>query len=210
MPTGGWDFVAAFIDTAQEVYALRAMVRALVYNTAPNLSPYQSNDRKDSMNIIEVKGAGFPLGRRGENLVTQIRFPVAGWAEKYGDGTFGLLAQRQSDANPYPVAITTDSEYVYWNVSSADTGVAGIGKVELRYTVGEALAKSMVYITRTAPALEDAGEAPEPYESWVNEVMDAAENVEEIEAHVEEIVANLYVEDPQNDGNLIVHGFELR
>lgn len=155
------------------------------------------------MNIITVKGSDFPLGRRGENLVTQIRFPVAGWAEKYGDGTFSLLAQRQGDVNPYPVSINTDSEYVYWNVSSADTGVAGIGKAELRYTVGEALAKSMVYITRTAPALDDAGEPPEPYESWVNDVMDAAESVEEI-------AANLYVEDPQKDGNLIVHGIELR
>lgn len=155
------------------------------------------------MNIITVNGSDIPLGRRGENLVTQIRFPIAGWAEKYGDGTFGLLAQRQGDANPYPVAITTDSKYVYWDVTSADTGVAGIGKAELRYTVGEALAKSVIYITRTAPALEDAGEAPAPYESWVNEVMDAAESVEEI-------AANLYVEDPDHDGNLIVHGFELR
>lgn len=155
------------------------------------------------MNIIEVKGTDFPLGRRGENLVTQIRFPVAGWAEKYGDGSFGLLAQRQGDSNPYPVSITTDSEYVYWNVSSADTGVAGVGKAELRYTVGEALAKSVIYITRTAPALDDAGNPPEPYESWVNEVMAAAETVEDI-------AANLYVEDPDHDGNLIVHGIELR
>lgn len=155
------------------------------------------------MNIIEVKGTGISLGRRGENLVTQIRFPIAGWAEMYGDGTFGLLAQRQGDPYPYPVAITTDSDYVYWDVTSADTGVAGIGKAELRYTVGEALAKSVVYITRTAPALDDAGEPPEPYESWVNEVMDAAESVEEI-------AANLYIEDPNKDGNLIVHGFELR
>ncbi len=154
------------------------------------------------MNIIEVKGTDIPLGRRGENLVTQIRFPVAGWAELYGDGSFGLLAQRQGDANPYPVSITTDSEYVYWNVTSADTGVAGIGKAELRYTVGEALAKSVVYITRTAPALDDAGDPPEPYESWVNEVMAAAETVEEI-------AANLYVEDT-NNGNLIFHGIELR
>lgn len=155
------------------------------------------------MNIITVTGSDFPLGRKGENLVTQIRFPVAGWAEKYGDGTFGLLAQRQGDANPYPVSITTDSEFVYWDVTSADTGVSGIGKAELRYTVGEALAKSVIYITRTAPALEDAGDPPAPYESWVNEVMEAAETVEDI-------AENLYVEDPQNDGNLIVHGFELR
>ena len=155
------------------------------------------------MNIITVTGSDFPLGRKGENLVTQIRFPIAGWAEKYGDGSFGLLAQRQGDANPYPVSITNDSEYVYWDVSSADTGVSGIGKAELRYTVGEALAKSVIYITRTAPALEDAVDPPAPYESWVNDVMAAAETVEEI-------AENLYVEDPQNDGNLIVHGFELR
>ena len=149
------------------------------------------------MHIITVNGSDIPIGRKGENLVTQIRFPIAGWAEKYGDGTFGLLAQRQGDANPYPVSITTDSEYVYWDVTSSDTGVAGIGKAELRYTVGEALAKSVVYITRTAPALGDAGDPPEPYESWVNDVMDAAQTVEDI-------AANLYVEDPQNDGNLIV------
>lgn len=173
------------------------------------------------MKIIKVIGDDFPLGRKGENLVTQIRFPIAGWAERYGDGTFALLAQRQGDPNPYPVSITTDSEYVYWDVSSADTGVAGIGKAELRYTVGEALAKSVIYITRTAPSLEDAGEPPAPYESWVNEVMAAAETVEETAETVEktaqeaietleEIVSSIYVEDPQNDGNLIVHGFELR
>ena len=109
------------------------------------------------------------IGQRGENEATQVVFPKAYFAGFQG-GSYELLAQRQGDANPYPVAITEDADNVYWTVSDTDCGKEGTGQCELRLTDGEYIVKSLLYVTLTGEALGTEGPLPEPYEDWADDL----------------------------------------
>lgn len=111
------------------------------------------------------------LGERGENLATRVQFPIAEMVELYGEGTFRLLAQRNGE-EPYPVSITSDESFVYWDVTAADTSIEGTGYAELQLVINEVLAKSQTYTTKTMPALGAEGEVPEPQQGWIDEVYD--------------------------------------
>lgn len=127
------------------------------------------------MRIIDiVAGQPITIGRMGENDAAQVRFPIADWLETYGSGNFSVLVQRFEEEAPYAAAtVTADAEYVYWTVDNTDTGVEGPGMCELILTVGDKIAKSVVYRTVVQPSLSEPGEAPEPWESWVDEVIAA-------------------------------------
>lgn len=120
------------------------------------------------------------LGRRGENQARKVVFDVLGkWHEGYGEGVASLIVQRNGDAQPYPVTLMEEDGALVWLVSSADTAVAGEGAAELRYTVGNIVVKSQIYKTRVRETLEDSGETPPPaYQSWVDEVLQAAATAE--------------------------------
>ena len=114
------------------------------------------------------------LGERGENLATQVQFPISDMVETYGEGTFRLLAQRAGE-DPYPVSITSDESYVYWDVTSADTGIEGTGYAELQLIIDETLAKSQTYTTKTLPALGAEGVVPEPQQGWIDGVYETVD-----------------------------------
>lgn len=125
-----------------------------------------------------------PLGRQGENLASRIIFEKTAWAEQYGSGTFQLIVKRHGDPAPYPADIMQNLGTVTWELTNADTAKEGYGAVELYYYVGDVLAKSEIWQTRVLPSLGDAGDdPPEPYQSWVDEVLTAAQSVEEAVEH---------------------------
>ena len=129
------------------------------------------------------------LGRQGENFVETVRFPVDGLAELYGVGDFELLHKRVNDPGPYPCPITLsqDGKTVDWVVRNSDVAMVGRGVAEFIYSVNGAVAKSVVYTTSTLPAIDGGGDVPEPYEDWVNAVLNAAHNAAaDAEAEVEE------------------------
>lgn len=119
------------------------------------------------------------LGRRGENLATQIQFSIAEYFSDFSSGTYRLLAQRPTEDTPYPVAITNDDTYIYWDVTSADVGIEGIGYAELQLVIDEMLAKSIKFITLILESLETAGDPPEPQQGWIDEIYGYAQQAEE-------------------------------
>jgi hypothetical protein len=117
------------------------------------------------------------LGRSGENRAALLRFPVADWLAQYGEGgTFALLHRRCGDTESYPCAVIMDEDCVCWPVMGPDLARAGIGKCELRYSLGETVVKSEHYRTLTLPALDsaEAQDGDEPWRSWVDQVLAAA------------------------------------
>ena len=115
-----------------------------------------------------------PLGRQGENLARQILFDVSGWESEYGPGSVELMAQRPEDETPYPVVTTRDGDSVVWSVTAADTLYPGdSGRCELRYYVGETLAKSRIWGTYVARAMDTPSETapPEPEQGWVDQII---------------------------------------
>lgn len=125
------------------------------------------------------------LGIQGEHHARKVSFIETGlWRERFGEGTFELLHQRSSDEAPYPVVMTIEDGVPYWYVTNADTAIAGIGKCELRYIVDDVVIKSCSFLTDVMPSLgEGTEEAPEPQKAWVDQVFEAAHDVEEAVAH---------------------------
>ena len=143
-------------------------------------------------NMEQVKAntlSTIPLGRQGENLARQILFDVSGWESEYGPGSVELIAQRPVDEAPYPVVTTRDGDSVVWSVTAADTLYPGdSGRCELRYYVGETLAKSRIWGTYVARAMDTPSETtpPEPEKGWVDKVLEAGTSAKEAAERAEE------------------------
>lgn len=121
------------------------------------------------------------LGRQGENKARRVSFDIADkWRETYGaGGAFGLIVQREGDAAPYPVTLSEEGGVLFWTVSNTDTYAPGEGRAELRYTMGDVIAKSQIYKTRVRAAMGESSETPPPaYKNWVDEVLKAGASAE--------------------------------
>ena len=127
------------------------------------------------MNIVNITlgvdtqpCSSITLGRRGENEVTQVVVDFSSWVEEFGAGVITLLAMRSQDTSAYPVVLTLDGNTATWDVTSTDTAYKGSGRAEYIYTVGEQIAKSVLFNT---VVLQDIGEPsetpPDPYEEWL-------------------------------------------
>lgn len=145
------------------------------------------------MRIVKVNEAGaIPIGRIGENEATLVIFDISDWP--FAPGTFQLLVQRPGDANPYPAAIEQSSCSVTWLVADSDLAVAGNGQAMLVLFDGDTIAKSRVYQTIIGTALTGSGETPEPYEDWVNRVLAAGTESEEILLEIKDIQTGVYAQ----------------
>ena len=133
------------------------------------------------------------LGRQGENLATQVVFDLSDWTAEYGDGTAELIVQRPGEDAPYPAAIAQDGTAVIWTLTAADTAVAGsYGHCELRWYVGDILAKSKIWRTWVEPAMDTPSETtpPEPEKGWVDKVLEAGTSAKEAADRAEAAIVN--------------------
>lgn len=125
--------------------------------------------------VIAQEEVTIPLGRQGENNVLTVQFDVNGWAEEYGDGSFELLHERCMDTAPYECPISVADNIVSWVVRNVDTAYVGRGEAELIYTVGGAVAKSVIYGTSTLRSIDGDAEFPDPYDDWLRQMHEDAE-----------------------------------
>ena len=130
------------------------------------------------MREVYVQGGPIPLGRQGENQAQAVIWQgiAAQYAALYGEGAFQLMVARCGDTAPYPVALTRDGGSLVWTVSDSDTAKSGVGRCELTYLVGGVVAKSKTWQTQVLASFtaDGSAEPPEPAQSWVQEVLDAA------------------------------------
>lgn len=116
-----------------------------------------------------------PIGKQGENLTTQVVFDCANWLGELTGGTLSIVHQRPTDTDGYPCANyeTTDTTLT-WDVNETDLAFCGTGQLELRYTIGDRIAKSRTFITQILKALTPMETPPEAYEPYIDRVIDAA------------------------------------
>lgn len=155
------------------------------------------------IDIPVLSGEVVNLGRVGENQARRVIFDVTDWITEYPSATISLLNQPPGATDAYPVPnVTVDGDNVYWIIESADVPKYGCGRCELIATQDEVIVKSEIYGTVTQRALDDTGEAPEPWESWqqvfAGMVQEANEAVAEAQRILEQIDELVYV-----DGNTI-------
>ena len=154
---------------------------------------------------VQRPPTNIPLGRQGENLATCIIFDCTGLVQLYGDGTAELLHELK-DGTIYPVAVTQDGASVSWTVSASDTATVGAGRAELRWYVGDTLAKSAKFRTSVSSALADSTTEtpPEPQKSWVDKVLAAAQEIKDGAISDEKLAAAIaaYLADHPIDAGL--------
>ena len=137
------------------------------------------------MKMIKIKTEDFDmndrmliLGKQGENLARQIVFDFFEWQESFGDGILTVYAKREGDEAAYPVLPSITGTLATWNVSDIDTAKAGSGTAELKYAVDDIVVKSETFRTFVyASEAAASGEIPDPYESWVETLVELGDTV---------------------------------
>lgn len=118
------------------------------------------------------------VGRVGENEHRRVAFDISEYLAQYPDATFGLI-HSPSGVTAYPVAtVAVENDQLIWTVTSSDVTSEGQGRCELIVRQGDTIAKSIIYMTQVLPALDAAGEAPEPWESWQTQMINIAADVD--------------------------------
>lgn len=119
------------------------------------------------------------LGRIGENECTRVEFDVSGWLEEYPSAVISVLNMRPSDPAAYPIPASklelTDGK-LYWTITNSELstlGKGGNGQCQIVATVDDVIAKTCIYLTKILPSLDGSGDPPEPWESWVDEILEA-------------------------------------
>lgn len=107
------------------------------------------------------------IGKIKENLVTEVELPAPG----FGGGSYAVLLRRPKEEQPYPVTARHEGSTLIWTVQTADTAIAGTGKLECRwYGDNGEVAKSQTYMVRITDGLPDPTEAPEAWEGFMGQV----------------------------------------
>lgn len=122
------------------------------------------------MDIIASKHTVIPVGRLGENEHVRVLFEITDYLKQYPGATFSLLNRLPGQSASYIVNETSvDDQYLYWSVASSALTHTGLGQCELVVRQGDVVAKSVIYTTQVLNALDGAGSAPDPWESWVDQ-----------------------------------------
>ena len=79
------------------------------------------------------------------------------------------MNQRPTETMGYPCTISEDNDVVQWVFENNDVFIEGNGRVQLTYTVGQNIAKSIVFITRVMKSI-GVGEVPDPAPDWLEEM----------------------------------------
>lgn len=122
--------------------------------------------------VTTDSGALLPLGRQGEHGVRQVWFDLSYLIENFGEGTAMLVYQRNKDLAPYIVSATQTGNNLMWTIDETDTAYEGFGKAEIRWTVDDDLAKTVIYKTNVQKSLTAQTEIPEPLESWYDQMIE--------------------------------------
>lgn len=130
------------------------------------------------------------LGRVGENERQRVAFDVSALLAELPGAAFTVINQGSGDAAAYPCpGVTLEGGTLYWPITSAELKATGRGKCELIVTVGDVVAKSVIYATQVLEALDGSGEAPEPWDSWQTEFAGLVADAQTAADRAEQIAA---------------------
>ena len=125
------------------------------------------------------------LGISGENDARLISFDITKFVETFGEGVPAILVERPTETYSYPVVFEREGNILTWSPGQADVYIPGNGRLTVRYSVDEVVVKTLEFITVVHGSLATEGEPPEPIEEWVDEVLDAKEEIENMTASAE-------------------------
>ena len=128
------------------------------------------------------------VGQQDENEVQSVVFDFSDWYTAYGSGTLSLSIQRSKDEWPYAGELTIDSanHTGTWEISDTDSAYAGVGQIQLSYTVDTAVKKSVIYRFTVYRSLGANGNVITPVQ--IQDFIDAVnQELEEMEQEIAEL-----------------------
>lgn len=117
---------------------------------------------------------GIAIGEERENLAVPVVVDYTAWIEQHGTGALQILLQRPQDADPYPVTVTNDNGEAVWAPNETDMNFKGRGEIQLVYTAGGVIERSPVIMVISGRSLVAAGDPPDPFETWLEELTELA------------------------------------
>lgn len=152
------------------------------------------------------------IGRQGESLVETVIFDLTAFIELYGEGETVLVVKRNGDDVPYPVILDVVDNTATWNVTNIDTAKSGFGKIQISYLVDNLIKKTVVFTTYVESSIEENAVPPDPYESYLDEMVELgsqvhreAEQAEQALADIEALIAQgAVVFSDTGDGNIAI------
>ena len=149
--------------------------------------------------IMEAPNDGvLSLGRQGENLARRIAFKLpSNWDMSDPAASVQLVVQRAGESAAYPVMLSCEDGVYYWDVTATDTAHDGYSKCELRYMLGDVLAKSMTWLTHVAESINnDLTEPPDAAQNYLSQVMTEGAKASAAADRAESTVLKMpYIED---------------
>lgn len=109
--------------------------------------------------MIEVKAnvaAGVvELGYQLENDARKIVFDISNFRKSFGEGKASVVAVRPGETESYEVKSEQSEDTLSWVVKEKDVEFSGNGTAQLKYTVGETVAKIQVFQTVIEKSISD-------------------------------------------------------
>lgn len=132
------------------------------------------------------------IGYKGEKGAREIRLDISAELEHWPDSTPQLIYRRPVEVDAYPVATTLESQTLIWAPDEFATEVHGsTGAAQIIFTdsSNEIIGKSRVIRVSCYSSIEPSENPPAPYESWLNQLLEAADQAADHERGAEDAQA---------------------
>lgn len=119
------------------------------------------------------------IGLQGESNARQIDIDMSEWMRDWPDAKVDVLVQRPGEDNTYPVKTELRGGHLLWTPKREDVLIAGMGKTQIVLTdKNDVELRSRVVQTIIGESIAGTeGDAPDPTQGWVQEVLQAANEV---------------------------------
>lgn len=115
-----------------------------------------------------LKDKVIELGGQGENLATIIQIDLAPAVAQYGHGSAVIIYQASPDHAPEIVIAEREGDVLTWIPTASQLAKAGYGRCEIRWYVGDVIAKSYQKATHVVNTITGEGQEPEELPTWLD------------------------------------------
>jgi len=122
------------------------------------------------------------LGYVGENEHVQIRIDCSEIWENYPNAV-ASLAVEPPEGSKYPAIVTREGNVMCWTVRDSDVVHDGDGRIQLTFTEGSEIQKTVICRTKVDESIIGSGTAPDPIADFVAEANEALAELEAAEVH---------------------------
>lgn len=119
------------------------------------------------------------IGLQGESNARMIDIDMSEWMRDWPDAKVDVLVQRPGEDKTYPAKTKLRGGHLLWTPKREDVLIAGMGKAQIILTdKNDVELRSRVVQTIIGESIAGTeGEAPDPEQGWVHQVLQAANEV---------------------------------